>query len=75
MSRGHQIARNDDNEAKADGKEDLPAKAHQLVVAIARYGRHDPAEHEEEEDDLERHLDYIDHDEYYGEEPNWHQDY
>ena len=29
----------------------------------------------EEEDDLERHLDYIDHDEYYGEETNWHRDY
>ena len=50
MSRGHQIARNDNNKTEADRKKHLPAQAHQLVVTIARNRRHDPTELEEEEE-------------------------
>src|SRR6476469_1507902 len=49
-----QYRRDQHDKSKRQGQEDLPAKPHQLVVAIARHHGFDHGEQEEQEAHLER---------------------
>src|SRR5690606_11111348 len=53
MSSGHQVAGNENHPEEAKRKEHFLAQAHQLVVAEPRDSRPDPAEYEEEQENLD----------------------